>query len=213
MNRRPLESEKDAMPEAGPPSRTPSRHTAYEEILEAGRAIGQTLRRLALGDDKGNGKGDAGDRAKSRAEARARQRLADAIACGRTGRPVSVEQSEAGWLQGLPDKRAWPETRRVFASAFEQYLHAVEEMVGKTLRGANDMESLVALTGMLSSLSSAASRTGFAKVQRLLDQVYLRIVLLGSNPSAETGREIRLAILRDVFELRKLAGQMKHTPD
>jgi hypothetical protein len=209
MLRRTLESERSSIPDRGYRSQRDILYSAYDEILAAGRAIGEAFRRLKSGDGRKNG-GNGG-----KLQGRKGIRPGPPATAGHNA--IQPEKNEVAGesyrFRGLSEQRSRAETSQVFATAFEQYLHAVEEMVGKTLRGKSDMESLVALTGMLSSLGSAASRTGFAKVQRLLDQLSLRILLLGNNPRAPVAREIRLAILKDVFELRKLAGQMKHSPD
>jgi hypothetical protein len=97
---------------------------------------------------------------------------------------------------------------RAFASALNEYLQPVEVMVGKVLRGKSDTESMAALLGMLLSLRSVSSRMGFDTLQELLDQLYLRLLILDGDPRVPITREIRIAILRDVFKLRDIAIRM-----
>lgn len=97
---------------------------------------------------------------------------------------------------------------KAFASTLNEYLQPVEVMVGKVLRGESDTESMAALLGMLLSLRSVSSRMGFEPLQELLDQFYLRLLIVDGDPRVPITRDIRIAILRDVFKLRAIAGQM-----
>jgi hypothetical protein len=198
-----------ALPDSGSRPQSCVRNGTYGEILAAGRAIGEAFRRLRpgqAGTDGGKG-GKPGTRKRAGLDlpAAARRRA--------TGQETIGMRGDACCILAGNEQRSRQEMRQVFATTFEQYLHAVEEMVGRTLRGTSDTESLAALTGVLSSLSSASSRMGFARVQMLLDQLCLRLLLLDGDPDAAVAREVRLGILRDVFQLRKLAGQMKDSLD
>jgi hypothetical protein len=209
MYRSSYETERNATPGGGHRPQRDVWDSACDEVLAAGRAIKEAFRRFSPGDVPGDGgKGkrfDARKSARHEAMAKARQE---------TERWETIASRGDGCdIQAGDEEQVQREMRRVFAVAFDQYLHAVEEMVGKTLKGSNDRESQVALAGMLSSLSSASCRMGFSKVQRLLDQLDLRIRLLGRDPRVGLAREIRLGILRDVFELRKMAAQMKRLSD